>query len=367
MGNIRESYVSAVRTQANHRSFGAEKTKKVFKNPINQFWILGIILLVLGILALSGIGVIPGKYRTVIATIMMYTIVSSGFCLLLGYAGLASLGSSCFVGIGAYCTFFCLQKWHIPYIVAILMALAISFIIGLSIGFISLRVQGLFLGIITLGLSEIIRVVLKNIYSTDVYIKSSNSKLFGQKVGPQYMFFVVLAIMLLCLVLFYNLMRSPTGRAMLAMKNSVSAAKAFGVNLLRYRVLAFILACLTASLTGVCYLSMGLSIQPTNAADAALSLSLSLNVLAAVIIGGYKSLWGTFGGVVFVFGLQSLLAALFPTAANAMASYMSLVIGLLMVVIVMFYPGGFYQMFWVIKFKIKALKEKRRIRTYGIQ
>lgn len=368
MSNIAKSYVAATCTAKNHRNFGKEKTKSIFGNTINQFLILGIVLLVVGILALPSIGIIPQKYALVISNIMMYTIVSTGFCLLLGYAGLASLGSSCFLGIGAYCAFYACLQWHLPYIVGIIFAIAVAFILGLTIGFISLRVEGLFLGILTLGLSEIIRVVLKNIYSSPLNVtRKAYFKLFGQKASAPVMFFVVLVMMLLVIFVIYNIMRSPTGRSMLAMKNSVPAAQAFGVNLLYHRVLAFIIACVTASLTGVCYLSIGLSIQPTLAADPALSLSLSLNVLAAVIIGGYKSLWGTFAGVVFVFGLQSLFTALLPSVANAIASYISLIIGVLMILIVMFYPGGFWQLYWTVKFKIKSLKAKREVRLYGAE
>ncbi len=368
MSNVVKSYVAATCTANNHRNFAKEKSKSIFGNTINQFLILGIVFLVLGLLALPSVGVISQKYATVIANIMMYTIVSFGYCLLLGYAGLASLGSSCFLGIGAYCAFYACLTWKLPYIVAIIMAVVVSVIIGLIIGFISLRIEGLFLAIVTLGLSEIIRIVLQNMHSSTISVtRFSKFTLFGQKVTNAQLFFVVLVLMLITVFIIYNIMRSPTGRSMLAMKNSVPVAQAFGVNLLYYRVLAFIIACVTAALTGVCYLSIGLSITPTNASDPALSLSLSLNVLAAVIIGGYKSLWGTFGGVVFVFGLSSLFGALFPTASSVIAPYMNLIIGVFTILIVMFYPGGFWQLYWTAKMKIKAAKAKREVRLYGAE
>ena len=362
--NIKNLYQNATSKAANERSFGKEKTKNFFKNPLIQFVILGIVFALLQVLRL--VGIVPNKYVVVASNVMIYTIVSAGFALLLGYAGLASLGSSCFVGLGAYCTYYCLAQWGVPYIVSILMALAISFIIGLSIGFISLRVQGLFLGIITMGLSEIIRIVLKNIDSNTIFIRSRFLKLFGVAAG-NYFYFVIAVIMVLTLVLIYNLMHSPTGRNMLAMKNSTSAAQAFGVNLLKYRVLAFIIACMLASLTGIGYVSIGNSVTAANPSDPAVSLTLSLNVLAAVIIGGYKSLWGTFIGTAFVFGLQPLFYALMPNFANKLSPYISLIIGALMIVIMMFYPGGFYQMFYAAKFRIKGWKQKRRAYLYGAE
>jgi len=364
MENVRRAYVKAANKNS-ASSLESAKIKKFFKQPTIQFVILGLIFILIQIL--SRVGVIPSKYVAVFANIMIYTIVCEGFCLLLGYAGLVTLGSSCFVGIGTYCIFFIMQQWGLPYILAILLALAVSILLGLSIGFISLRVQGLFLGIITLGLSEIIRNVLREIYSRGVFIRNAKLKLFGIQVGTQGMYFMIAIIMVIILILLYNIMHSPTGRNMLAMKNSTSAAQAFGVSLLKYRVLAFILACILASLTGVCYASYGLSVTPSNAVDPVLSLTLSLNVLAAVIIGGYKSLWGTFAGVCFVFGFQSAFAAFFPSLANSIAGYVSLVIGVLIIIVVMFYPGGFYQLYFTIKYKIKAAKAKRKVKIYGFQ
>lgn len=365
-GNVLNSYAIAARRQSNFVDFGRKKAKSFFANPIIQFILLGVVFAAIQVLRIARI--IPTKYALVACNIMIYTIVSVGFCLLLGYAGLASLGSSCFVGIGAYCAFFCLSEWGVPYIGAIIMAIAIAFVLGLSIGFISLRVQGLFLGIITMGLSEIIRIVLKNIDSRVIFIRNRFLKLFGLSAGSDYVYFVIAVIMVLVIILIYNLMHSPTGRNMLAMKNSTSAAQAFGVNLLKYRVLAFIIACVTAALTGVTFITNGSSsINPASTSDPTLSLTLSLNVLAAVIIGGYKSLWGTFAGTVFVFGLSSIFTAFLPNIANKVAPYLLLIIGVLMIVIIMFYPGGFYQLFYLAKFKIKALKEKRRIYRYGAE
>lgn len=367
MSSAKKMYVEALNSKNNTHNLRSNKLKKVFKQPAVQFIILGLIFVVIQLL--SRVGVIPTKYVSVAATVMIYTIVCEGFCLLLGYAGLASLGSACFVGIGAYSIFFIMQQWGLPYILGILMALAISLLLGLAIGFISLRVQGLFLGIITLGLSEIIRNVLREIYSQTLLLRNAKMKLFGMSVTKGEMYFVIAFIMVVCLIILYNLMHSPTGRNMVAMKNSTSAAQAFGINLLIYRVLAFIIACMLAGLAGVCYLSYGYSIIPSTsgAGDPALAITLSLNVLAAVIIGGYKSLWGTFAGVVFVFGLTSIFSALFPTLANSIAAYISLIVGVMMIIIVMFYPGGFYQLFYILKYKIKQAKAKRKVRIYGVE
>lgn len=367
MSNAKKLYVEAANSQSSTHGLRSNKVKNIFNKPLVQFVILGLVFIVIQLLGRGGI--LPSKYVTVAATVMIYTIVCEGFCLLLGYAGLASLGSACFVGIGAYSIFFIMQQWGLPYILAISMALGISLLLGLAIGFISLRVQGLFLGIITLGLSEIIRNVLREIWSQTILLRTAKMKLFGMSVTKTEMYIVIAIIMVICLLILYNLMHSPTGRNMVAMKNSTSAAQAFGINLLIYRVLAFIIACMLAALTGVCYISYGYSINPSTAGagDPALAITLSLNVLAAVIIGGYKSLWGTFAGVVFVFGLTSLFSALFPTLANDAAAYISLVVGVLMIIIVMFYPGGFYQLFYTLKYKIKESKMKRKVRIYGIQ
>ena len=159
-----------------------------------------------------------------------------------------------------------------------------------------------------------------------------------------------------------NLMDSPTGRAMLAMKNSTSAAQAFGISLLKYRLLAFVLSTIYAAIGGFLY--MLFIRNASNSSDTLFALSTSLNILGAVIIGGTKSIWGTIGGTFIIYGIDKMfLQDIEFFRANP--TLITLFCGILVIVVVMFFPGGLVQLLLEIKLKIKKLIVKIREGIYG--
>ena len=95
-----------------------------------------------------------------------------------------------------------------------------------------------------------------------------------------------------------------------------------------------------------------------------LALSFSLNILGAVIVGGSKSLWGTMFGTLIIFGLQSVFL-INVKFFQENPGFMGIVSGILLIVVVMFYPGGLAQLFTEIKTKIAVAKYKRRVKKYG--
>ena len=157
-------------------------------------------------------------------------------------------------------------------------------------------------------------------------------------------------------------MNSPTGRAMLAMKNSTSAAQAFGISLLKYRLMAFIISIVYASIAGLMYM---LYIRyVSNSSSTLFTLSTSLNILGAVIIGGTKSIWGTIGGTFIIYGIdQMFLQDIEFFRTNP--TLITLFCGILVVLVIMFYPGGLAQLLIEVKFKIQKLLLKRREAKYG--
>ncbi|MDO4543133.1 MAG: branched-chain amino acid ABC transporter permease [Clostridia bacterium] len=339
--------------------------KGALKNPLGQYALFGIILVVLQLISSLGsefgIRIIPVSFMTALGSTLIYSMVSMGFCLLLGYSGLASLGTAGFIGIGSYCAFFCFQEWGLPYIVAIGMTLAISIIIGVFVGFISLRIEGIYLAIITLGLSEILRYALQTIRAT-VNIDLSNITLFGTRIDKEVVFYLIVAVLLLLIWITNNLIKSPTGRAMLAMKNSTSAAQAYGISLMKYRLLAFVLSTVYAALAGIMYMMYLRSVSTSM--STLFRLTTSLNILGAVIIGGAKSIWGVLAGTFIVFGLDSMFLQSIPLF-NDNPTLITLFTGILIILVVMFYPGGLQQLFTMLKGKISAAIGKRREAKYG--
>lgn len=339
----------------------AEKNAKLrafFKNPTLYFVAFAIAMYIVAGLSISKI--LPYSIQTGLAITFSYAIAAIGFCLLMGYSGLASLGTGGFMGIGTYAVYYVMNESGLGLEIAIVVALAISILIGVIVGFISLRIEGIYLVILTLALSEILRnlyAVVKdsiNIYSV---------KFFGMSIKTQDSMFVIVTVLTIIMILTNNLINSPTGRAMLAMKNSTAAAQAMGVSLIKYRLMAFVICTAYASLAGVMYM-VRMRTEMASNATGSYALITSLNILAAVIIGGYKSIWGSIVGVYIMYGMQTTLLNQIPFFQKN-PEIIIFVSGILVIVVVMFYPGGLAQLLLELKGRINTFIKKRKEGIYG--
>lgn len=322
-------------------------------NPLSQILLFVVIMAAIQLLAAAG--VIANSFVYALGNTMIYAIIAIGFCLLLGYSGLASLGTAGFVGIGAYSAYYVIQQFGLPYIVALAVTLVVSIVIGVVVGFISLRIEGIYLAILTLGLAEIIRNLLMVMKST-IKIDLDHARLFGVQLSDRAGYFLILIIFAVLMWLTANLIRSPTGRAMLAMKNSTSAAQAMGISLMKYRLLAFVISTVFAAIGGLLYMMYVRTM--TTATSTLLTLTTSLNILGAVIIGGAKSLWGTSFGVLIIYGIQSMFLSKIEFFQKNPA-FITMITGVLIIVVVMFFPGGFAQ----IAVQVKAWCKKKLARA----
>ena len=313
------------------------RVQAFFSHPLSQIILFVVILAVIQLLSMAGI--VSNSLVFAIGNTLIYAIIAIGFCLLLGYSGLASLGTAGFIGLGAYSAFYVVQEMGMPYIAALVVTLAVSIGIGVVVGFISLRIEGIYLAILTLGLAEIIRNLLMALKST-IQIEIENVRLFGLLMDTRGGYFLILLTFAVLFWLTANLINSPAGRAMLAMKNSTSAAQAMGISLMKYRLLAFVISTVFAAIGGLLYMMYVRTIG--TATSTLLTLTTSLNILGAVIIGGAKSLWGTTFGVFIIYGIQSMFLSRIPFFIENPA-FMTMVTGVLIILVVMFFPGGFAQ------------------------
>lgn len=309
----------------------------VLRSPLGQLLIFVIVLSVIQLLNLQGL--VSSSFVQAVGNTLIYAIVAIGFCLLLGYSGLATLGTGGFIGIGTYLAYYMIQEYELPFFAALVITIAAAVVIGAVVGFISLRIEGIYLAILTLGLSEIIRNLLMVIKST-IKIDVDHVRLFGVKIGSTGVYFLILAVFAVLMWLLFNLIDSPTGRAMLAMKNSTSAAQAMGISLMKFRLMSFVISVIFAAVGGVLYMLFIRTI--TTSTSTLLTLTTSLNILGAVIIGGAKSLWGTTFGVFIIYGLQSMFLSNIPFFRENPA-FITMVTGVLIILVVMFFPGGFAQ------------------------
>ncbi|PKK96505.1 MAG: hypothetical protein CVV58_06005 [Tenericutes bacterium HGW-Tenericutes-3] len=334
--------------------------KKIAKHPFSPILVLGVLLIFLQVIGSTGL--IRPSLLNFISPVLTRFMVGLGFMLLLGYAGLASLGTAGFMGLGSYLIGYLYQTIGMPAEVAFLAGIATALVVGILVGFISLRVEGMYLAIVTLGLGEI----LKNFFLNSPLTGASNGmRLFdgieilgifsttSQVYNPMYYLIVVLVIISMVWIL--NIINSPTGRAMLSIKNSTSAAQAMGISIMKYRLSAFLIATLFAVTAGMLQM-----LRTTTSYPNSWGIDLSLNVLAAVVIGGTKNIWGVLIGTFIVFGLKDIVLSRIPffqTYNNAHLMFS----GILIIVVVMFYPGGVVKLF---KDLIKIYKNvKNKLKT----
>ncbi|MBI9009469.1 MAG: branched-chain amino acid ABC transporter permease [Tenericutes bacterium] len=343
------------------------KLNAIKNHPYFGFVVITFLMLIVQLLRVSGLD-IPVVLLRAFGFTMIYIIIALGFSILLGYGGLASLGTAGFVGVGTYVVGYLTNQFEMSIFLIVLITIVGAVVIGTIVGFISLRIEGMYLAIITLGLSEILKEVFKNattITNGTNGLSLGTIVIFKQAIELNHnaIFIVIALIMLFIMIITLNLMKSPTGRALLAMRNSQSAAQAMGVSIFKYRLLAFITSTVYALLGGVLYMTyIGFSIPST------WSLGFSLNILAAVIVGGSQSIYGIVLGTFMIFGLNLAVLQQIPLFVENPA--ISVVFnGFLIIAVIMFYPGGLIRLINSMNYKIKTnyqlWKKKRRAYIYG--
>ena len=339
------------------------------KSPVITYVIFAVVLLMLNEMAKSGL--VETTFVSAISSTLIYCIISIGFCLLLGYSALASLGTAGFFCLGANITYMSLVEWDNSIALTFVIAIAIALAVGALVGYISLRIEGIYLAIVTLGIAQIILEVFKAINGDSLKIKREHITWFnieyvkGSGVDPRFttddIYLLMVVILFVLMLITHNLMNSPTGRAMLAMKNSTSAAQAFGVSLLKYRLLSFIISIIYAVIAGIMFM---LSEKYVSHSGTEFTLGTSLNILAIVIIGGMKSIWGAVFGTFLIYGIKSMFLINIPFFREN-SDFIGLFSGILVILVVMFYPGGLSQLILEIKLKIQKLRIKIKEAKYG--
>ena len=320
---------------------------RLFKNKHLQYLFVGL-LFALPII-LPGV---PTSFVTMMGSIVYTAIAGLGVNVLLGYSGQISLGHAAFMGLSAYLSAYLTKQMDLPFLLSVLIAVVAPFLIGLILGAVAVRLEGFYLAIATLGFGEILRqLFIEMDWFTGGFSGAGAGYpvILGYKFtkNNMYLFMVVLLVILMMLV--YNMMRSSTGRALIAMKSSQHAAQAMGVNIFKYKLTSFAISAIFAGLAGVCYVHFFKRTDPT-----VWTAVLSLNLIALVVIGGAATVGGAVIGAIIMHGLPELLKEL--PVVGEIPGLPLLVYGCLMVVILMFYPKGLIN----IPGSIRLMLQKRK-------
>ena len=259
------------------------------------------------------------------------TIAAIGLNLTLGYAGQVSLAQGAFVGIGAYCAaILTTQGW--PLIVAIVLALALCFLIGWLLGYPALRVQHHYLAFVTLAFSTLAFLVFRN----ESWLTNGTAgidgvprpTILGVSTTPHltYYYFCLFMLALVTLATL-GLVRSPWGRAFVALRENPLRAMSLGVDTRTYILTAFAIGSALGGLAGALYAPLVGLVEPP-----AFTLTLSLNLLMMVIVGGSGYFLGPF--------LGALVAVLLPEWLRVLDNYYLILYALLVIGLLIYSPTG---------------------------
>ena len=283
--------------------------------------ILGLVLY--GVLQMMISTKIIGSFWELnIILICVNIIMSSSLNLINGYTGQFSLGHAGFMAVGAYVGVVATVKFGLPLIVALILGAIAAGCLGFLIGLPTLRLRGDYLAIATLGLGEIIRIVIMNI---DYVGGAAGFKGIPHLTNFTWVFFT----MLVTLFFIKNFVNSSHGRACIAIRENEIAAEAMGVNTTKYKIMAFTLGAAFAGVAGGLFAHQFYLISPTS-----FTFLSSFNYLIMVVMGGMGSITGSIAGAFVVTFISAALAS-FPEAR--------MIIYALALILMMFYrPQGLF-------------------------
>ncbi|MFZ5968122.1 MAG: branched-chain amino acid ABC transporter permease [Bacillota bacterium] len=293
----------------------------------------------IGLLCIISLYSIPFKRSTltIMSTVAIYSIAAIGFNVLLGFAGQISLGHAAFIGLGAYVSAYLTYDLGLPFLVALLMSAIVPIALGIILGLVALRLEGHFLAIATLGFGVAVQQVFKVVtkFTNGFAGKTAPlASIFGYTIKSGEAYFTMSVVILVVLaIITHNLINSKTGRAFIAMRDSEHAAQAMGINLVKYKLIAFSVSAMFAGISGSLYMHLVKYTQPD-----VWGVVLSINLLAMVVIGGMASVGGSILGAAFI-TLLPQLAHEIPVIKNITNSAIILT-GLAIVLVIRLLPGG---------------------------
>jgi branched-chain amino acid transport system permease protein len=266
---------------------------QLFRDRVDAGWygLLAVIVLLLP-------AVISGYYVGEVTWVFIYAICGVSLMVLVGYTGLVSLGHAAFLGIGAYAHAYFLQH-GMPWVVSVALAVVITTACGIIVGLPALRMTGIYLAIATLAFSVIIQEVFSRWESVThgfAGMPVDKPVIFGLSFDSDLAFYYLcLFFLVITLWLTRNLLRAPTGRAWVAIRDSEIAAQSMGVNLAIYKSTAFAYSAALMGLAGALFAHKIAYLAPD-----IFTILLSIQLLLLVIIGGLGSLHGAIFGAIFV-------------------------------------------------------------------
>ncbi len=308
----------------------------------------------------------------VAARICIFVVLVASYDLLIGYTGIVSFAHTMFFGFGAYGAAIALKKmgpgWD-AVLVGTLAGLAVSIVVAIAVGLLSLRVKAIFFAMITLAAASVALVLASQLsdltggedgitYKAPQIFKTATklmvdengkvARLFGVKLnGKLAAYYFVFASCLALFVLCLRMVGSPLGTVLKAIRENEARAEAIGYRVVAYRTFVFVIAAIAASLAGTIYAVWLKYTGP----DTALSFTIMIDILLMVVIGGMGTMYGAVIGATLLVIAQYYLRDLMGAASEALHGWPLLPelfapdrwllwLGIIFILLVYFFPKG---------------------------
>ncbi len=262
----------------------------------------------------------------------LYAILAIGLNVTVGQTGLLDLGYAAFYGIGAYLYALLSTRIGLPFWLGLPLGGALAALFGLALGLITLRLQGDYLAIVTLGFVQIVYLVLNNwdtvTHGPNGILQIGRPALAGFQFNkPVHFYYLALSLLALTALVVHRLTHSQVGRAFVAIREDPIAAAAMGINVTRIKIFAFALGAGIAGVAGVFFAAKYTFVSPES-----FNFQESVRILSMVVLGGMGSLPGAI--------LGAALLTLLPELLREFSHYRMLIFGITLVIMMRFRPQG---------------------------
>ncbi len=334
-----------------HRECGVLKTTyeadmALYPLPIARWTVGAIAVIFFLVLPLT----VSEYYLSIVNLVSIAVVGALGLNILVGYTGQISIGHGAFMSVGAYTAANLATRAGTPFWIALPLGSLIAAVVGVVVGIPSLRIKGLYLAIATLAGQLMIEWTINHVTWISGGVQASivmpRPTVAGRPIASQRaMYLFLLVFVTLAIVATLNLMRSRVGRAFVAIRDHDIAAEIIGVDIFRYKLLAFAISSFYAGATGVLY-SYYLGVANYEQ----FQLGTSIDYLAMIIIGGLGSVLGSIFGAIFItllpilmrYATESLGTLVFSSATvlNVVSNLRLIAFGVLIIVFLVLEPEG---------------------------
>ncbi len=282
-------------------------------------------------------------YLSELSFLLVYALAGLGLMVLTGFSGQLSFGHAAFLGIGAY-VHSILLGFGVPFFISLIVAGVFTGLVGAVVGRAASGMHGFYLAIATFAFAIITEAVIGAggaLTGGHMGLSVPPLVIFGYELSATWQrYYIILAIFLFFVWAVANLMRAPTGRAMIAVRDSETSARSLGVNIHRTKILAFFISALITGVAGGLMAHMLQSITPET-----FGVVEALKLVLMVVVGGLGSITGAILGAVFISFIPNfigLLRDILPASMADQAGLEQLLFGGIIAAFIIFEPEGLY-------------------------